>query len=547
MRRLAACAVALASVLPGAALHARDVAASAPGDLSVTVYRAPGRNGGSIRLDALGGFAVITETRTVTLLAGESELRFEGVADGIVPESAIVSGLPGGVIEKNRNAALLSPSAVARAAVGRTLTLKRTDRRTGNTRLVPATLVSAGPDGVIFRTAAGTEAMQCSGLPETFAYSRGGTGLFARPTLSVKTSTARPITARVTLTYIAESFDWSANYTARISPDGKTMDLGGWITLANGNSVSLPDARTQIVAGGLNRAYVQRYLNAEPQVIARCWPMQSTSDIPLRPDRPYELVQPWMANAANATEYVVVTARRNKGVFEMAAPPAPVMAMPAPPPPPEQLGDLKLYRVPQRTTIAAQQMKQTRLLDQPGVPVERIYTLRLHAGNSQGEVTYPAIALLRTQNDKQHKLGLPLPAGSFVVEQEHGERAMLIGQPVLRDTAEGEKVELTLGTAPDVNVSRRTLRRSANPPIAEPTGLGSDLLALWRSGSSVEEIDLSNASDKPVRFELRLQLYGAQRIGHADLPVEKQDGQPMFRVEIPANGALRLHYTVEQN
>ena len=34
-------------------------------------------------LDALGGFAVITETRTVTLPAGESDLRFEGVADGI--------------------------------------------------------------------------------------------------------------------------------------------------------------------------------------------------------------------------------------------------------------------------------------------------------------------------------------------------------------------------------------------------------------------------------------------------------------------------------
>ena len=35
----------------------------------------------------------------------------------------------------------------------------------------------------------------------------------------------------------------------------------------------------------------------------------------------------------------------------------------------EQLGDLKLYRVPERTTLASRQSKQVRLMDQPGIPV----------------------------------------------------------------------------------------------------------------------------------------------------------------------------------
>ena len=39
---------------------------------------------------------------------GVSRLRFEGVADGIEPASAIVTGLPGGVIEKNREGKLLA-------------------------------------------------------------------------------------------------------------------------------------------------------------------------------------------------------------------------------------------------------------------------------------------------------------------------------------------------------------------------------------------------------------------------------------------------------
>ncbi len=37
----------------------------------------------------------------------------------------------------------------------------------------------------------------------------------------------------------------------------------------------------------------------------------------------------------------------------------------------EQLGDLKLYRVPERTTVASHQSKQVRLLDRTAIPVHR--------------------------------------------------------------------------------------------------------------------------------------------------------------------------------
>ena len=60
------------------------------------------------------GFALITETRIVHLPAGLSRLRFEGVADGIEPASAIVTGLPQGVIEKNRDAQAAEPGGAAR-------------------------------------------------------------------------------------------------------------------------------------------------------------------------------------------------------------------------------------------------------------------------------------------------------------------------------------------------------------------------------------------------------------------------------------------------
>ena len=135
---------AAALTLGGATMaQAQDNAASDPVDTSVTIYRAPYRNGGSISLNALGGFAVITETRRVTIPAGRSRLRFEGVVDGIVPESAIVTGLPGGVIEKNRDAALLSPGTLLRASLGKQLLLKRTNPATGKESFLPAEVTAA--------------------------------------------------------------------------------------------------------------------------------------------------------------------------------------------------------------------------------------------------------------------------------------------------------------------------------------------------------------------------------------------------------------------
>src|SRR5690242_10696473 len=111
--RLAAQFLALALALCGQAAAAREaIWASDPNHVSVTIYRNPNMGEGD-RLDRdwPQGFALISETRTVTLPPGESTIRFDGVTEGMIAVSAIVTGLPGGTIEKNRNADLLSPAA----------------------------------------------------------------------------------------------------------------------------------------------------------------------------------------------------------------------------------------------------------------------------------------------------------------------------------------------------------------------------------------------------------------------------------------------------
>ncbi len=525
---------------------ARDVTTSPAIDTSVTIYRAPNRNGGDMSLSSLGGFAVVTETRRVDLPAGESRVRFEGVTEGIIPESALVSGLPGGVAEKNRDNALLSPSALYAASVAGRVQLKRTDPKTGKARLIPATVSSANEDGVVLKTDEGYEALRCSGMAEGIQFEPSASGPSAVPTLSVITRSPRATSAMVTLTYITEKFDWSASYTARINPDGKSMHLGGWITLANGNSVSLNNARAQIIAGGVYRAYVAKFINAQPRVVANCYPLGKTSDIPLKPDAPYELVSPYRGAGYQVyTDEIMVTARKRTEAMDI---PMPVAAMSAvavsAPPPPEQLGDLKLYRVPQRTTVAAMQMKQTRLVEQAGVKFERFYRNTNQAAQWYGgDAPRNAAIVIRTRNDKANGLGLPLPAGSITFEQAHGDRVMLVGQPALSDKAENEKIELELGDAPSITVTRRIITRG--PGHVEPADLSRDQNGWLRPERYIHEFEVANSEPQPVPFELKLQIQGTQKITRASHKHAEVDGAQVFKLTVPANDRVVVRYVVE--
>jgi hypothetical protein len=498
--------IVLAWALAAMPAVAADGLATMPSDLAVTVYRAPDRGAGSIDLDQLAGFALVSETRTVHLPAGVSRLRFDGVADGIEPASAIVTGLSEGIIEKNREGTLLSPSALMAAAVGQSLTLLRTDKKTGKLRRMAGTIRSDAEGGVVFETSDGIEALRCSGLPESFSFT-GTADLSATPTLSVRVRSPAAMTRTVTLSYLARGFDWAADYTATLSADGKTMDLGAWVTLANGNGVGFPSARTQVVAGRVNRESGEvEPLDVGGPILAQCWPRGSTSDAPeyMQIDRASPggardgslnaITQTLRLAAPAAMQGIIVTAAKR---MEQ-----------------EQLGDLKLYRVPDRTTLAGRQSKQVRLMDRLAVPVSFVYSADLAAG--QTTVSAPASRLLRTMNNTANHLGLPLPSGRVAVFAKRGSERLLQRESGMRDLAVGEEVEIDMGDSPDVQVA-----------------------------ADVNRVDISNAGAQAIHFELRLRLSAGARVIRADPAAGSKNGRPIFRLTVPAHGTAAVHYQTQ--
>ena len=120
MRRFLRLAGLLSLAAAGTAATAQAIVASpAPSEVDVTVYRDPNRPPDrDPNLRWLNGFALVSETRRISIPAGESQIRFEGVAGGIVPQSAIVTGFPEGIVERNRDAYLLSPATLLSTAQG---------------------------------------------------------------------------------------------------------------------------------------------------------------------------------------------------------------------------------------------------------------------------------------------------------------------------------------------------------------------------------------------------------------------------------------------
>ena len=107
----------------------------------------------------------------------------------------------------------------------------------------------------------------------------------------------------------------------------------------------------------------------------------------------------------------------------------------------EELGDLKLYRIPEPVTVAARSQKQVALLQRTGVQVR---TALPHALLSATPVAFagPAQRLLVTRNRTEEGLGLPLPAGRLMLFDSRAGAPFLVGEAVLRDHAVGEDVEI---------------------------------------------------------------------------------------------------------
>lgn len=488
--------VALAGIAP-TGTPAQTIS-PAPDSVAVTIYRAPDRSADTALDRAwLRGYALVTERRRVRVPAGRTVLRFEGVAAGMLAESAIVSGLPRGVREKNLDADLLSPRSLFARGFGRPVTIRRTIAR--RTVEQPA-IIRSGPDGAaIVQTSDGFEAVDCGLRSDALVYGGVPAGLSAKPTLSVALDAPVAAETMVTLSYLAWGFDWQANYVVTLRPDGRSADLLAWVTLASGDTTSFPAAETIVVAGKAARedSAPGRGDRAEGTLELHCLAVPPPAPSPVAFAPPGIVAM--RAMDVEAPQDIVVTARR---VVQ------------------EDLGDLKLYRVPDRTTVAAMAQKQVALLERKAVPVGIVHVSRIAGG---GDAQAPQIAL-RMVNRKDRGLGVPLPAGPVALFQPRGGASLLIGEGAIADKAVGEEVEAKVAQATQVTIA------SDNPDSGD--------------GWNRYVLTVRNANPHPIAFEAQFTAAEIPRLSRMSGTLARRDGLAVWAVTVPANGARTFHYRI---
>lgn len=512
MRRARAL-LSLVALLAAAPAAAQTVVTSpGPEAVDVTIYRAPGRPPDqAFELDWLDGYALISESRRVSIPAGDSEIRFEGVAGGILPQSAIVRGFPDDIVERNQDAYLLAPESLLDRSLGRRVHLRRTSRTTGEVREHDAVIRSGADGAVVLETSEGFEALRCSGLAETLVYNRVPPGLSAQPTLSIRARSSQAATATVTLSYLASGFDWQANYIATLADDGHSVHLFAWLTLANGDQTSFVDADTQAVAGRLNREEVDVDWPAARSLELRCWPQGRTSDI-----SPTVIAseQVRMTGTVRTEDFINELPQSFADEENIIVTGSSIARQ-------EDLGDLKLYRIPEPVTVAANSQKQVAFLERSDVRVEMVYRQEIDVSSSIDEDEIERV--LVTRNREQEGLGVPLPAGGVQLFARAGGRPILLGEGTVEDRAVGEDVEIVVGEAVALSAA------------VEEVDFGDD----WED----YELTVANRTPEPVRYEAEFDIDEDVRFRPRQR-LTRRDGRPLWSVEIPANGRAILRFRV---
>jgi hypothetical protein len=522
-RRLAVAASALfgaaAAAAPAPPPEPRIVTSPGPDSVSVTVYRNPHRDHDEpIDVEAgLEGYALITETRSVDLPPGPVTIRFEGVASGIQPESAIMTGVGAG--ERNQDRLLLSRRGLLDAYTGQQVLVRRTDRATGRVSQERARIRS-GANRVVIETAAGFESLDCTGLNQALVYPGVPAGLSAKPVLSVTTGPQAGGRRQVTLSYLAGNFDWDANYVAELSPDAESLSLFAWVTLASADDTSFANAQTNAVAGKVARVrrgdededewsdeeYEDSY---GPQF--HCWPSGTTGSPQALPPELLSQGTINVGDALNDLPQLRAQGFADQGDIVVTASAASIARQ-------EDLGDLKLYRIPAPVTVASNSRKQVAFLSQPEVKGVLLYRSKI-SGWDDGDD--PEL-IFRFRNRSADGLGKPLPSGQIVLFQKVNGQRMLMGETSIADKAVDEEVELIIGDAVNLEVDSDTLDEDGD----------------WERRRLV----VTNANPFPVRYEAEFSDDSEYRFHKFGRRLVERDGKKVWSAIVPANGEARLTY-----
>lgn len=431
--------------------------------------------------------ALIKDQRKVKLSHGINVLALRDVSGQIRSETALLRSLshPGSfaTLEQNFDYDLLTPQKLLEKYVGKTVDIIKTQPITGEERIEPATVLATN-NGVVLKINNRIE----TGVAGRIIYPEVPDNLRDRPTLVTTLNNHISDEQTVELSYLTGGLSWKADYVAELNAKENSMDLSGWVTLANTSGARYNNAKLQLVAGNVNR-------------------VQDT--------RPRE-----MAMRKN----MAMLAESTSSMSE------------------ESLLEYHLYSLDRPTTIADNQTKQVSLLSAVNIPVRKELVSRgsdYYYQSSYGELgsKVKVGVYVEFDNKESSKLGMPLPKGVIrVYKNDSKQNAQFVGEDEIDHTPTNEVVRLKLGDSFDVTADRKQTDFKVLPKLSK----GNSVF------ESAYEITIKNAKKENVTVTVQEPISGDWKIITENIPHEKANSHlAVWKVEVPANGKSTLTYRAQ--
>ncbi len=431
--------------------------------------------------------ALVKDTRKVSIKAGLNALALRDVSAQMRPETALLRSInaPGSLslLEQNFDFDLLTPHKMLEKYVGKTVSIVKTNYKTGEETTEQATVLSAN-DGVVLKIGNRIE----TGLPGRIVYDNVPENLRDRPTLVTQINNKGVSDQTVELSYLTGGLGWKADYVAELNDKENMLDLSGWVTLTNTSGASYKNAKLQLVAGDVNRVQEQM------RPMAKTMRMESMA-----------------ADAA-----------------------APMQE--------EGLLEYHLYTLDRPTNIMESQTKQVALLSASGVPARKELVLKgaeYYYQGQYGEIgTKMKVGVfIEFDNKEASKLGMPLPKGVLrVYKKDSKGNAQFVGEDNIDHTPKNETVRLKLGEAFDVTADRKQtdFKLLPNPQKGHS------------AYESAFELTLKNAKKEKVTVTVQEPIGGDWKIVSESAPHNKANSHlALWKIDIPAEGSTTLTYRAQ--
>ena len=439
--------------------------------------------------------ALVKDVRKVSLEQGVNDIAFEGVAEKIKSETAILYSDGLTVLEQNYDYDLLTANNIVDKSVGDVVKTVVQNPTTGENIYNKAKIVSASYGLPILEFDYGIEA----NFPGRLVFEKLPASLRNKPTLVAKVISDTVANKNISLAYLTNGISWKTNYVAKVTDKDK-LNLTGWVTINNESGIDYNNAKVQLIAGNVNEvvSYTAR---------------------------------PVMLKAA-VNDMAVAESALTRGASQ------------------QDLSGYHLYTLPNKTTIKDKQTKQISLIEKNAVKYKKEAKLSSHLyfspnSNSEFEQVHPEMYYVINNNEADN-LGLQLPAGivRFYENDDNG-NLQFIGENSISHVAKGETIRLRLGSFVNMFANgkiKQIKKLSEGAPIKDGTRCN-NIKSVY---SYDAEIEFTNSGKNPQEV-----VYTQNLPQESEILVEsikgglKNASTYEWRFTVPADGKQVLNFVIK--